>query len=129
MHPARTDRGVVKPTPPDLMEDAGTGLREDPEGFETETVPDDRPFLLRPRGRATAMVVVLGVPLLLAYLAAQTLPDSLWFREVGQADVFSRLVVAKVEFRLLVIVTVALFVAADRRRRRRPRCSVEAGNR
>ena len=69
-----------------------------------------RPFVLRPRGRATVVVLLLGVPLLLAFAAARTLPDLLWFHEVGQSDVYRRLVLAKTEFRLLVIGTVAVFV-------------------
>ena len=72
-----------------------------------------RPFVLRPRGRATVVVVVLGVPLLLAYGVARILPDALWFNELGQADVFRRVLVARIEFYLLVAGTTALFIAAN----------------
>ncbi|MCW2764580.1 MAG: hypothetical protein JWO11_539 [Nocardioides sp.] len=58
-------------------------------------------------------MVVLGVPLLLAYAAARILPGVLWFDELGQADVFGRVVAAKVEFYLLVAGPVALFIAAN----------------
>src|SRR4051794_15179636 len=71
---------------------------------------DTRPFVLRPRGRATVVVLVLGVPLLLAFVVARTLPDALWYDEVGQRDVFQRLVLAKAELRLLVTGTVGVFL-------------------
>jgi uncharacterized membrane protein (UPF0182 family) len=69
--------------------------------------------VLRPRGRATVVVVVLGVPLLLAYGTARILPDALWFNELGQADVFRRVLIARVEFFVLVAGTAALFIAAN----------------
>jgi uncharacterized protein len=72
-----------------------------------------RPAFLRPRGRATLVVVVLGGPLVLAYVVAQVLPDALWFDELGQLDVFRRIAVAKAEFSLLVAGTAALFVGAN----------------
>ena len=62
--------------------------------FEAVERPVQRPFVLRPRGRATVVVVVLGVPLLLAYGTARILPDALWFNELGQADVFRRVLIA-----------------------------------
>jgi uncharacterized protein len=89
------------PTPPAWFEDVS----------DEEPAPDRRPFVLRPRGRATVMVVVLGVPLVAAHVVAQTLPSVLWFRELGQGEVFGRMLAAQVEFRLLVIVAVALFMA------------------
>jgi uncharacterized protein len=72
-----------------------------------------RPFVLRPRGRATVVVVVLGVPLLLAFAAAGILPDALWFDELGQLDVFGSIVAARVAFYLLVAGTVALFIGSN----------------
>ncbi|MET0510873.1 MAG: UPF0182 family protein [Thermoleophilaceae bacterium] len=75
--------------------------------------PDRRPFFLRPRGRATVVVLVLGPPLLLAYGWALVLPDALWFDELAQPDVFHRVVAAKVEFALLVAGAAALFVGAN----------------
>jgi uncharacterized protein len=74
---------------------------------------DQRPFVLRPRGRATVFLVVLGVPLLPGYAAARILPGALWFDELGQADVFRRVAVARVEFYLLVACTVALFIGVN----------------
>lgn len=82
-------------------------------GFDVEEPPDLRPLLLRPRGRATVMVIVIGVPLLGAYLVARTLPGLLWFREVGQEEVFVRTVLAQLEFRLAVLVPVALAVRVN----------------
>ena len=72
-----------------------------------------RPFVFRPRGRATVVVVVLGVPLLIAYGAARVLPDALWFDELGQTAVLRRVLAAQAEFSLVVVVTVALFIGAN----------------
>jgi uncharacterized membrane protein (UPF0182 family) len=80
---------------------------------EDQSIHDSRPFFLRPRGRATVMVVVLGIPLLLAHLATRTLPDVWWFEELGQLDVFRRLLLAQVELRLLVLLPVAVFVGCN----------------
>jgi uncharacterized protein len=71
------------------------------------------PFYLRPRGRATVVVVVLGLPLLVAYLSAQIVPDALWFHELGQLDVYRRIAAAKAELWLLTAGTVAVFMAAN----------------
>ena len=57
----------------------------------------EKPYFLRPRGRATAIVVVLGVPLTLAYLAARFQTDALWFDELGQRDVFTNTLAAKAQ--------------------------------
>ena len=74
---------------------------------------DRRPFVLRPRGRATVVVVVLGVPMVLAYLAARFLPGAWWFQELGQDDVYSRVLAAKVELAFVVGATAALVVGAN----------------
>jgi uncharacterized protein len=74
---------------------------------------DTRPFVRRPRGRATVISVVLGVPLVAAHLVARTLPAALWFDEVRQGDVFTRSLLAQLEFRLLVITAVAVFMSAN----------------
>jgi uncharacterized membrane protein (UPF0182 family) len=94
----------------DLLENT-----EDQEDQEPDPEPDRnrRPFILRPRGRATVMVVALGVPLLVAHVVARTLPAALWFREVDQGDVFGRTLLAQLELRVIVTVTVAAFVAAN----------------
>jgi excisionase family DNA binding protein len=69
-----------------------------------------RPFVLRPRGRATVVVVVLGVPLLVSYVVARILPGALWFEELGQTDVFVGVVAARAQLYLLVAGIVVLFV-------------------
>ncbi len=69
-----------------------------------------RPLLLRPRGRATAVLVVLGLPLLLVYGAVRTVPDALWFDELGQGATFRGLVAAKAELHALVGGVVAGFI-------------------
>ena len=69
-----------------------------------------RPWFLRPRGRAIVVLVLLGIPLLTAYAAARIVPDALWFAEVGQQDVFRRLVQAEVEVRFAFGASAAAFV-------------------
>jgi uncharacterized protein len=71
------------------------------------------PFFLGPRRRATVVVVVLGVPLLVVYVSARILPDALWFHELGQLDVYRRIVEAKAELWLLTAGTVAVFLAVN----------------
>src|SRR3954471_4901885 len=75
--------------------------------------PVRRPWFLRPRGQATVVVVVLGLPLLVVYVSAQILPGALWFDELGQLDVFRRIAAAKAELWLLVAGTAAPFVALN----------------
>ena len=75
--------------------------------------PDRRPFVLRPRGRATVVVLLLGVPLLIAYAVARILPNALWFDELGQLDAFRRVVSAKAEFHLQVLVAVAVVIGTN----------------
>ena len=75
--------------------------------------PSHRPLLLRARGRASVVVFLVGVPLVLAYSAAPIRADALWFQELGQLDVYRRILEAKVELFLLVATTVALFVGAN----------------
>jgi uncharacterized membrane protein (UPF0182 family) len=88
--------------------------RPDPFRYdEAHAGPARRPFFLRPRGRATVAVVVLGLPLLLAYESAQILPDALWFDELGQLDVFRRIAAAKVELYLAVAGSVSFFIGAN----------------
>jgi len=80
---------------------------------EDPGMSDSRPFVLRPRGRATVVVVVLGVPLALMYAAARILPGALWFDELGQADVFARVAAARAAFYLLVAGSVALLIGTN----------------
>ncbi len=56
---------------------------------------DTAPYLLQPRGRATVVVLVLGLPLLGMHVAARVAPDVLWFDEVGQQDVYRRAMSAR----------------------------------
>jgi uncharacterized membrane protein (UPF0182 family) len=72
-----------------------------------------RPWFLRPRGRATVVVIVLGLPLLLACAAAHVLPGALWFDELGQRDVFLRVAAAKAELWLLAAAIAAPVVALN----------------
>ncbi len=72
-----------------------------------------RRWFLRPRGRATVVVVALGLPLLLVYASAQILPGALWFDELGQLDVFRRIAAAQAELWLLVAGTATPFVALN----------------
>jgi uncharacterized membrane protein (UPF0182 family) len=109
---------VVGDVPPDLLPSSPDPLpilpsRDAADPFaEPEREPRRRPFVLRPRGRATVVVVVLGVPLCLAYAAARVALSALWYDELDQAGVFDRVFAAKVEFSLLVTGTVALGIAA-----------------
>ena len=76
-------------------------------------VSDRRPFVLRPRGRATVIVGILGVPLLLGYAAVGILPGAWWFEELGQLDVFRRILAAQIEFHLLATTAVALLIGLN----------------
>ena len=101
-HPAPAT--VVLPPEPDSEPHA-----EEDDDLEEQRAAA-RPLLLRPRGRATAALVVLGLPLLLVYGAVRTVPDALWFDELGQGEVFRGLVAAKAELHALVGGVVAVFV-------------------
>jgi uncharacterized protein len=79
----------------------------------TPARPRQRPLLLRPRVRATAFLLVVGLPLVAAMAAARIWPDALWFQELGQLDVFGRMVAAKAELYVFVVGGVALFVGAN----------------
>gem|GEM_PF-221631 len=70
-------------------------------------------FVRSPRGRATVVVVILGLPLLAVYVAAQILPDALWFHELGQLDVYRRIAAAKADLWLLTAGTVAVVMATN----------------
>ena len=89
-------------------------FRTDPPlSFPEATRVDHRPFVLRPRGRATVVVVVLGVPLVLAYLGARILHGVWWFDEIGQEEVFTRILAAKVEVAVLFTLVASLVVGAN----------------
>ena len=72
-----------------------------------------RSFSVGPRGRATVIVLVLGVPLLVFYMSARILPDALWFHELGQLDVYRRIATVKAELWGLIAGTVTVFMAAN----------------
>jgi uncharacterized protein len=63
--------------------------------------PVRRPGALRPRERATLVVIILGVPLLVFFATMRILPDVLWFDELGRVGVFTRIQAARVELFLL----------------------------
>ena len=71
------------------------------------------PLLLRPRVRATVLLLVLGGPLLLALAAARILPDALWFDELGQLDVFEGSLAARSELFVVAGGAAALFLGAN----------------
>jgi uncharacterized membrane protein (UPF0182 family) len=77
------------------------------------TSSDQLPLLLRPRVRATAFILVVGFPLISVLVAAQILPDALWFDELGQLDVFRGVLAARLTLYVLVVGGVSLFVGAN----------------
>ncbi len=79
----------------------------------TTLTPDRRPFFLRARGRATVFLVVVGLPLVLVYVAAYFFTDALWFDEIGQLSVFGRTVAAKTELYVLAGGVAAFVIGAN----------------
>ncbi|WP_162529878.1 UPF0182 family protein [Nocardioides caldifontis] len=71
------------------------------------------PWFLRVRGRATVVVLVVGVPLLAAYFYARLVPGALWFQELGQLQLFRRVLEAQVELHLRVLVAVSVVVGVN----------------
>ena len=111
--PATPAAPAPAPAPPSTGSREYADLPAEPDDdtiAEQEQHVDRRPLFLRPRGRATVAVVVLGLPLLLAYAAVRTVPDALWFDELAQGQVFRGLIAAKIEFRVLVAGTAAVFI-------------------
>jgi uncharacterized protein len=102
LHLAPGAPGGVTPTPQELD-------RYDPGSI----AHDSRPVFLRVRGRAIVFLVVVGVPLLLAYVAAHFLTDALWFKELGQLDVLGRTIAAKAELYIVAGATAAVVVAVN----------------
>jgi uncharacterized protein len=87
---------------------------QDPYLYDPERVaPASAPFFLRVRGRATLFLVVVGVPLLLAYVAAHFLADALWFEDLGQLSVFGHTVAAKAELYAVAGGTAAVVIGAN----------------
>jgi uncharacterized protein len=104
---------VPTPAPEERAPEVVPSPAAEPSFAVPEEPWERRPFVLRPRGRATVVVGVVGIPIVVLYSAARILPGALWFDEVGQTDVFRRAVAARVEFYLLVGVAVACFVAVN----------------
>src|SRR5262245_30564442 len=93
---AREQAPAESPVPPEAPAPPPEPLSHpDSPAFAAPEPVDRRPFVLRPRGRATVVVLVLGVPLLVLHAAARIAPDALWFHELGQTDVFTRVLVTK----------------------------------
>jgi uncharacterized membrane protein (UPF0182 family) len=59
------------------------------------------------------VVFVVGVPLILAYAAARLVPGALWFNEVGQGDVFTKLLMHRADLYLRVAASATFVVAAN----------------
>ena len=59
------------------------------------------------------VVIALGVPLVFLYAAARIDPNVLWFDELGQSEVFTRVFVARVELHLLVNGVAAAFIGTN----------------
>lgn len=88
--------------------------RQDPYWNEAEGVaPARRLFFLRVRGRATVFLVVVGVPLVLAYVAAHFFADTLWFKELGQLSVLGHTITAKAELYIAAGGTAALVIGTN----------------
>ncbi len=101
-------------TPPLGALDVVAPHQEAPYRYDPEEVASDgRPFFLRARGRATVFLVVVGIPSLLAYLAAHFFTDALWFRELDQFTVLRDTVAAKAELYALAGGTAALIIGAN----------------
>src|SRR6185503_3074208 len=87
---------------------------QDPYPYDAERVtPSSRPFFLRARGRATVFLVVVGIPLLLAYVAAYFFIDVLWFKELGQLSVLGHTIAAKAELYIVAGGTAAVLIGAN----------------
>jgi uncharacterized protein len=100
--------------PPARAPGALTPPPHDPSRYASDRVaPARRPFFLRARGRATVFLVVVGVPLILAYVVAHFLGDALWFNELGQLNAFGRIVVAKAELYILGGGTATIVIGAN----------------
>ena len=86
----------------------------DADEYEPEDVAAaSGPFFLRARGRAVLFLVVVGVPLLLAYVAAHFLTDALWFKELGQLGVLGRTITAKAELYVVAGGAAAVVIAVN----------------
>ncbi|GAA1476539.1 hypothetical protein GCM10009623_09850 [Nocardioides aestuarii] len=83
------------------------------EPVEGELPGRARPLLLRPRVRAAAVLLVLGTPVLAAYVSARVMPTSLWYAELGQQDMFRSLVTQRLAIHLVVLAVASVFLGAN----------------
>jgi uncharacterized membrane protein (UPF0182 family) len=95
--PAQTGDAVLADRPTEDLPLPHDQPRDETDPFGSSA----RPFFLRPRGRATVFLVVVGLPLLLVYVVAHFLTDALWFDELGQFDVFGHSIAAKAELYII----------------------------
>jgi hypothetical protein len=51
--------------------------------------------VVKPLWRTLALLILLGLPLLAAVALARVITSALWFQEVGQGDVYARIVAAR----------------------------------
>ena len=125
----RLDGGRRRPaaTPPPQVQTStapppapGAGAEESPElGWEHLSEPVEvpagraRPLLLRPRVRATAALVVLGIPVLVTYVTARVVPTSLWYAELGQQEMFRSLVAQRLGIHLVVLAVASVFIGTN----------------
>ena len=107
-HPPRRSPPRHRPRRP------GSLTRNHPHRSRNPSIRRRRPFVLRPRGRATVVVVVLGVPLLIAYGAARVLPGRAVVRRARpDGRPASRRSRPKPSSTSSSSVTVALFIGAN----------------
>ena len=101
VRPVTALRPLASPTPDPYRDD---------DGYVRQA---SGPFFLRPRGRATFAVVVLGVPLLVAYVGAQFLVAAVWFDELGHLGVLGRTLAARAALFVLAGGAAAVVIAAN----------------
>ena len=101
------------PEPPAPEPSAPELPPQEPPPPEPPEPASHRPFFLRVRGRATLVVIVLGIPMTVVYVGARLLPDALWFDELGQVAVFRGALAARFEFSVLVGAVAATFIACN----------------
>jgi uncharacterized protein len=95
--------------PIDASEPSGELLPFEP----SSPTPINRHLFLRPRVRAIVFILLVGVPLVPVLIAARILPDALWFGELGQGDVYRKILAARFTLYVLVAGGVAAFLMAN----------------
>lgn len=71
------------------------------------------PLLLRPRVRAAAVLVALGIPVLATYVSARVVPTSLWYAELGQQEMFRSLVAQRLGIHLVVLAVASAVIGVN----------------